>query len=148
MDNKSQKKDFEFLEKTQSDICFKAYGRDLEELFVNSAKALFSIICKIDMVPKKREFKVSLIETPEELLYDWLTKLLVIYDSEEVFLSDFKVDISPLKGADNKYQLNARCFGDKANSKLSLTQVKAITRYMFELKQTKEGYEAQVVVDV
>ncbi len=141
-------KEFEFLDNTVSDLSFKAYGANLEELFVNSAKALFSIICKRDIVPKKRKFKVSLFETPEELLYDWLAKLLVISDSEDIFLSDFEVCITPDESADGRYKLNATCFGDKATSKLSLTQVKAITRYKFELRKTKKGFEALVVVDV
>ncbi|MDI3473968.1 MAG: protein archease [Candidatus Woesearchaeota archaeon] len=146
------KKDFEFLNLTTSDLGFKAYGKTIEALFINSAKALFSIICDINMVPKNKSIEFSISGNPEELLYDWLTHLLMLSDSEELFFSDFKVSLKR-KNKDkdwkrDEYVLKARCIGDSANQAYSRTEVKAITMFNFQLKKTKDGFEAIVVVDV
>lgn len=145
-------KDFEFLDITTSDLGFKSYGKTLEELFVNSAKALFSIICDINMVPKNKSIEFSISGNPEELLYDWLSKLLMLSDSEELFFSEFLVSLKRKnKEKDwkkDEFLLKARCLGDFANQAYSRTEVKAITMFHFQLKRTKDGFEAIVVVDV
>ncbi|MCK4434034.1 archease, partial [Candidatus Bathyarchaeota archaeon] len=75
-------KKFEFIENLKSDVMFKAYGKSLEELFVNAALALFSVICQIDKIEHK---KVKLVEVKgndlEDLMLNWLQKLIGIVDT-------------------------------------------------------------------
>ena len=72
---------FKFIEDLTSDVMFEAYGKDLKELFVNSAVALFSVICKIDNVKASKEVLVSVKGSNlEELLINWLQKLIAIVD--------------------------------------------------------------------
>ncbi len=71
---------YEFLEHT-ADVAFRAYGNNVNELFKHAAEALESImICLDDLACEDSRTIVLTSDTYEDLLYDWLSELLVIFE--------------------------------------------------------------------
>ncbi len=133
-------KEYEFVDDLTSDVLFVAYGKDVNELFVNSAKAMFDIICEIVPATEEVSFEIEAKDL-ENLLYLYLSRLLAEYEINELFFSEFQVEISGNK-------LNAKALGSEADPKQGKTQVKAVTMYKFGIKKTDEGYEATVSCDI
>ncbi len=138
-------KNFEFLEDLKSDVIFKAYGKTLEELFSNAALALSSVICQVDKIEKKelREVEVG-GEDLEDLMFNWLQKLIVMVDIDNLFFSEFEV----LGIREDDITLKARCHGEQMTPEKGRTVVKSVTYYKYELRKTMEGYSVQVSLDI
>ena len=137
-------KKYEFLDHT-ADVLFQAYGKTLDELCLNAALALQEVQVKISTVsPRKKKKIVLQAQTPEQLLFDFLQELVFVKDVEMLVFSKFAVKIV------GKYKLTAQCFGEKINLKKHELNVdaKAITMHQFEVKKTKAGWKARVIVDI
>ncbi len=133
---------YEFLEHT-ADIAFRAYGNNIDELFEHAAEAFESIMICLDDVACENSRTVTLTsDSYEDLLYDWLSELLVIFEVDLFAVRRCRVRT---KG----FALHAKCLGAKIDpSKHRLKEgVKAVTYH--ELKVTKNAYfQAQVTLDV
>jgi SHS2 domain-containing protein len=142
-DKDKKNESFRFITGATSDVSWEAYGKDIKEVFENSAKALFTVMCRIDKVkPKKaHEFEVS-ADSADELLLNWLQTLIASVDIDGMFYSEFEITkISDLR-------LKAVCRGEPITPGKGNTVVKAVTYHNFELKKTEEGYTARIVVDI
>jgi len=132
---------FKFLEHT-ADIKFQAFGKSLEEVFANSALAMFNSMFD-GKVKKTEKFNVETEgKDNESLLYNFLEELIILFDGKQFFLSGVeKIEIKNGK-------LKAEVVGDKTeNYKISL-DVKAITYSEMFVKQEKGKWISQVVLDV
>lgn len=134
---------FRFIEDLTSDVVFEAYGKDLGELFENAAFALFSVICQIGKVSPVIEKSVAVRgKNAEELMFNWLQKLIGLVDLENIFFSEFRV--KKIGGG----RLEATCVGEEADPGKGGTLVKAVTLYKFGVKKTDKGYKATVSLDI
>lgn len=132
---------FKFLKHT-ADIKFQAFGKTLEEVFENSALAMFKSMSDDSVkgkVVKKLEAKGH---DNESLLYDFLEELLVLFDGENFILSKVK----NLKIKDNK--VDAEVIGDDAGNYDIKNDIKAVTYNDMFVKKEKGEWVAQVVLDV
>ena len=142
------KNQYTFLDHT-ADVLFQATAQTIEELFREAALATFATMTDLETVEKTQERKFTITSnTQEYLLFDFLDELLMYKDSEILFFSDFKLQIK--KTEQGKFQLDAVCFGEaviegKHDRKLD---VKAITLHLFELKEIKDGWSCQVLLDI
>jgi SHS2 domain-containing protein len=134
---------YEFVDDLTSDVMFNAYGKDLKELFENSALAMFEIICDIKSVSKKKKLTIEVSANNEKnLLHNWLQQLIALVDTEELFFSDFNiVELS-------HDHLKAELKGESISPEKGNTVVKAVTNYKFSLEKTKNGYMATVSLDI
>jgi SHS2 domain-containing protein len=133
---------FKFLEHT-ADIKFKASGKDIEEVFDNSALALKEVICGKMRIKKKKE-KIIKIDGKdfESLLYNFLEEIIYLLDAENFLISNIKeIKIKNLK-------LKAVIVGDEASNYKFTNNVKAVTYNEMFVKKEKGKWIAQVVVDV
>jgi|TARA_Y100000310_G_C20704099_1_gene833170 SHS2 domain-containing protein len=142
-------KKYKILEdKAFADICFEAFGKVYNELFENSALAIFEMAADISNFKPNIKKQVSLeADSIENLLYDFLSEILFFKDSEQLLFSDSKVSIQE---KENLFSLTAELSGEKINQKKhSLdNDIKAITMHMFKIEKIKQGYKATVVVDI
>ncbi|MGC8940455.1 MAG: archease [Candidatus Nanoarchaeia archaeon] len=77
---------------TTADVAFEAYGKDLNELFANSALAMFEAIVNTKQIKPKEEKEVKAEgEDLQSLMFNWLNSLLVFVDSENLAFSEFEV---------------------------------------------------------
>lgn len=132
---------YKIIDSITSDVLFEAYGKDLKEVFENSAIGLFTVICH-DVKPEIE--KVIEVDGTDEkdLLYNWLQMLIAMVDIEEMFFSKFEItEITETK-------LKAKIYGESTTPEKGETVVKAVTYHQFDLKKIDDGYTATVSVDI
>jgi len=141
-------KKYRFLEDIAlADIAYEAYGKDLNEVFENSALAIFELSADVKTIDPKKKLEIRLKhEKLDNLLYDFLSEILFLKDSKYMVFRNVKVQIKEGK----KNQLKATLEGDTINSEKQLLEndIKAITMHMFELKKAGNGYKARIIVDI
>ncbi len=132
---------YELIEHT-ADVAVKGYGKDLSEMFANAALGMFNVMTDTSAVKSVGEYKVEVESSDlEGLLVDWLTELLYLFDTQEVFMKEFDVRIDGNK-------LTALVRGenlDKERHPLK-SDVKAATYHMLEINE-EEGYVV-VLLDI
>ena len=86
-------KNYEILEHT-ADIRIRIFGKSPDNLFVNSAYAMFDILAeKITCVePQIKAIIIQEAEDIEELFINWLNELLSLSAAKEIIFSEFKVN--------------------------------------------------------
>jgi SHS2 domain-containing protein len=145
---------FKFLEHT-ADMKFQAFGKNLEEMFANSALGMFNAMHE-GKVKEKKKIKIKAKGKDfESLLYNFLEELLVLFDGDNFFLSkvsNIKIHHSVYpklrnKGA-KKFTLEAEVVGDDAKNYTISIDVKAITYHEMFVKQKEGKWICQIVLDV
>jgi SHS2 domain-containing protein len=134
---------YKYLEHT-ADAKFRAFGKDVDEVFVNSALAMFNILGETDKVKVTKTKKIKIkARNYERLLYEFLEELLFLLYTEDFFLSKVKeVKIS------EDFSLKATVVGDNYKNYDLKGDIKAVTYSDMKIEKTKKGYEATVVVDI
>lgn len=134
-------KKFKFLEHS-ADIKFQSYGKSIEEAFSNAAYALKKSI--YSKMTKKRIEKQINVEAKdiEGLLYRFLEELIYLFDSEKFILS--KIENIKI----NKNKLSAKVIGDTAEKYKIEMQIKAVTYNEMLIKEEKNKFILQVVLDI
>ena len=143
-------KKYEIIDHT-ADIGIRAYGKDLKELFLNAAYAMFEIMLeaiKKKSIFQKREHKKFILNKEgnnlEEVLVVWLSELLYLFSTEGLVME--KADIQKLDGSFIQAEVTGRMFSpDFYRIK---TEIKAVTYHELEVKKAEHGYEVQVIFDV
>lgn len=138
---------FEYLEDiATADVAFKAYGKNLNELFENAALATAECMVNTKQVRPtvKKEITVT-ADNVENLLFDFLSEFIFFKDTERLMFSKFAVQID-----EANYRLKATVEGETLDETKheQRMDVKAVTLHMFEVKQTDEGWECLVILDI
>ena len=132
---------YKYLEHT-ADIKFQAFGKTLEEAFINSAYATINIISE-DKIKDKvtKKIKVKGVDK-KSLLYAFLEEILFILNTEFFILSKVK----EIKIKDK--ELTATLTGDNIEGyKLGL-DIKSVTYNDMFIKEEKDNFKIQVVLDI
>ncbi|MBT4651749.1 archease [Candidatus Woesearchaeota archaeon] len=133
---------FEYLEHT-ADIKFRAYGKGLEKVFINSALAFRKSMVKKVRGRKKQHIIVEGKDL-ENLMYNFLEELLFLIDTSGFILSRVKKINIDLK----KFKLEAELVGDRVSKYEFMTEVKAITYQELIVREEDGKWVVQVVLDV
>jgi SHS2 domain-containing protein len=135
-------KQYELVEHT-ADIGVKAYGKTVAEAFEHAAQGMFDIITDESTIESIGEYNI-LLEAPdlEQLLVDWLSKLLFLNDAEDLVFGKFVVTIIG-------NHLSAKIFGEKYDTKKHRmgTEIKAVTYHMLQVHK-KDPVFVQVLFDI
>ncbi len=135
---------YKIIEDLTSDVMFEAYGKDLKEVFENSALAMFSVICNVKKVKAIKAVDVSVKGSDaSDLLYKWLSELVALVDTEGMFFSKFEIiEI-------DETHLKAKAYGEDISPEKGETVVKAVLYYGFKLERLpKGGWKARVGCDI
>lgn len=141
---------YEFLDDVAiADIAFRAWGKDLEELFKAAGDATVNaMIDNLDAI-ELRETRTFSLENDELdlLLFNFLQELVYYKDSELLMLRAQQVQIEE---TDAKYQLSAVTTGERLdpNRHQQRVDVKAVTLHRFQLEKTDDGWTAMVILDI
>ena len=133
---------FKLIEHT-ADIGVVAYGQTLAEAYANAAYGMFAIIAELKNVKEVESREVELYEDdPEALLFEWLNRLLYVFDVEKLLFKRF--DITDFDGR----RLKAVCYGEKYDPSRHQIKlgVKSATYHMMKVDAKKS--EVQVIFDV
>ncbi|MBW3597962.1 MAG: archease [Planctomycetes bacterium] len=135
---------YEIFEHT-ADVGLRVRWADLPGLFAEAGRGLASIaVANLDDVKPVQVREISVAgEDREYLLFDWLTELLYIFDTEHLLLVDFDVKI-------DESGLSATCRGEPIDGERHRLEheVKAITYHGLKVEQTDDGWQAEVIVDI
>lgn len=143
---------YKYLEHS-TDALVQAHGSGLEVLFENCAKGLVNIMFDIDKV-ENHQFRTITAsgEDLENLLFDWLEKVLLKILIDQIVLSKFSIEISQRDPnvAAKEYLLRARVGGEKVSySKHNYKiEIKAITYHELKIQHTGPNYVATFLVDL
>jgi len=138
---------FEYLDHT-ADVALRGIGETVEEAFCEAAKAMFNLMVDVDQVTAKQSLKVFReASTPELLLVEWLSELLVQKDLTGLFHSRFHVNI--VKKSDG-LRLEGTAWGESLDlSRHSVKlEVKGVTYCGLHVVRKGKEWIAQCVVDI
>ena len=134
---------YKFIDDLTSDVLFEAYGKNLKELFANAAEALFSIICQTDKIrPKKSEEFEMKGEDLEGTMWNWLSGLIAIVDTEQMFFSKFEIEEV------DETHIKAKIYGEPIRPEIGETVVKSLTMYKYKVEKNKDQYKATISLDI
>jgi len=121
----------------------------LEECFENAALALFETMTDTGKVAKtlQEEVEVSGLDTLG-LLYSWLERLLVMFETSGNLYSSFKV--LEIQRTENGHRLRARVWGEPFNPAVHVqkTEVKAVTYHQMEIVEENGMVVARFILDL
>lgn len=135
---------YETFEHT-ADLGLRVRAADLQELFAEAGRGLTSMIAaNLDQVRPVCEIALTVTgDKPDELLFDWLTELLYLFETRRLLTVDFEVQF-------DERGLRATARGEQADdSRHQLEhEVKAITYHGLKVEQADGGWLAEVIVDI
>jgi len=139
-------KEFELIEHT-ADIGLRIYGKNLEDLFNNAAKALFSLI--VDKVPEEKNKEILSLKTDdlEELFVTWLNELITLLFAFKFLPASYELKIATSK---DEATLIATILGqefDPYQNQIK-TEIKAATYHSLKVEKADGRYVAEVIFDV
>jgi SHS2 domain-containing protein len=111
-----------------ADITIECWAPDLIEAFEQAALATFEVILDTSTVKPHETIEISLTATDlEELLVEWIGKLIALIDINGQFYSKFSVD--HIEAIPDGYILEARALGEAIDHERhdTRTEVKAMT---------------------
>lgn len=135
---------YEIFEHT-ADLGLRVKAPDLEALFADAGRGLTSMIAaNLEAIRPVRAVPLRVAGTRrDDLLFDWLSEILYLFESEHLLLSDFEVRLD-----DEGLQATARGEPlDESRHQLE-HEVKAITYHGLKVEQTSDGWLAEVIVDI
>jgi len=139
--NKEEKQSYRIIDH-EADIGLEIYGSSQEELFVNAARALFSLIVDAKNVPAEKGKRFDL-EGNDETLIVFLNELLYMWDAEGFIPKEFsiKIDNGKLSGT-----VIGGIFDPLKHT--AKQEVKAVTYHAFTLNEDDRGFTARIILDV
>ncbi len=141
---KSPLQKYQYIDHT-ADLGIKVFGDTLAELFENAAFGLFDNITNLEKVSPNSEFSIEVQATDREaLLVNWLSELNYLFLTRKELFNCFQVNQI------NDEHLTATVRGEKLNLDRHeiYTEVKAVTYHKLYVKETDQGWEAQVIFDL
>ncbi|HIH35205.1 MAG TPA: archease [Methanosphaera sp.] len=133
---------------TTADIGIEVNSENITEAFINAALGTLNIITDIEKIEQKTTKNIT-IESEDEygLLYDWITELLILLDSENFIASQYNITIT---NNDTCYKLEGSVVGDTYDTSIYnyKTEVKAITYHEMEIVQEEDNIKIRFIVDL
>ncbi|MFN3479154.1 MAG: archease [Thermodesulfovibrionales bacterium] len=135
---------FEVLD-ISGDVGIRAFGRSLEELFVNAASGMYNLITDTGAVEERKSINVEVeSHSLEGLLVSWLNELIFQFDTygfvgKEIVIKEFSE-----RGL--KASLSGEDFDEARHEKRLL--VKAATYHQLKIERTGEDWKAEIIFDI
>jgi SHS2 domain-containing protein len=130
-----------------ADCAMQVEGDDLDDLFATAATAVAELMVDPTTVPLTVERRVTLTAPALDLLlYDWLSELIYLKDSEQLVFPVAHVEVR----RDSPCRLEARMSGgviDRERTGLR-ADPKAVTLHQFTVEPRARGWRARVVIDI
>jgi Uncharacterized conserved protein len=139
---------FELLPHT-ADITVRSVGRSLEEAFAYAVIGLFGVMTNVESIEprEKREVTAEGFDL-ENLLYNFLEKILFLFDTEQFLVS--RVDNIAIEPQPDGYMVKATVSGERFDPERheSRVLVKAITYHGMRIYQEGGLYVVEYTPDI
>ena len=125
-----------------ADWSFRAFGRDVRELFANAGHAIFAMQgARADERANETARVIELNAIDREALFvTWLSELLWLQEAHREVYTRFEIEML------SETDLRATVFSKPRVAMDKL--IKAATYHNLKIEQTQDGWQAVVVVDV
>ncbi|MGD8210445.1 MAG: archease [Desulfobacterales bacterium] len=125
-----------------ADRALRIYGSNLEDLFLNAARGMNSLMVAAPISGSERLEKFVMLEAmdTESLLVDWLSELAYWAEIEMLIFLKFKIE------SISSTHIRAYLYGTRV--KKLKKHIKAVTYHNLDIVRTNEGMTATVVFDV
>ncbi len=136
--------DYEILEHT-ADVCIRVYGKSLDELFENSARAMMDLITDREKIKPSQEIEIEVDgETIEELLVHWLQEILYLHEVSKIVFKDFRLSLI------GKTHAKGNALGEKIDMDRHelLFDIKAVTYHNLKIEPVNDRLKVDIVFDV
>ncbi len=135
---------YETFEHT-ADLGLRVRADDLNTLFAEAGRGFCSILVdNPEQVRAEREIRIEIEGMEQEyLFFDWLNELLFLFETQQLLLMDFTVEIGP-------NGLTATARGEPVDHQRHQLahEIKAITYHQLKVEQTADSWQAEVIVDI
>uniref|UniRef100_A0A7C4XLE3 Archease n=1 Tax=candidate division WOR-3 bacterium TaxID=2052148 RepID=A0A7C4XLE3_UNCW3 len=135
--------DYKYIDHT-ADLGIEVKGKSLEQLFINTARAIFETQIKGKILNKaKLSFEIKSISL-EELLIEWCRELLYYFSVRRFIPKHYQIEIT------ENFELRALLKGDRFDKKRHQIklEVKNPTYHNLSVKKLNDYYTATLVFDV
>ena len=133
-----------------ADTAFEAWGDSPSQLFEAASHAVIETMVNPATVGDSWQTEFTLQDTElKELLFEWLSRIVFLKDADAVLFQQARCQVSQDQEAD-MWHVRGVLTGepiDPARQELH-TDVKAITRHCYDVRQKGEQWYATVVLDV
>lgn len=141
---------YEYLEDVATaDIAFRAWGKDLEELFVAAGDATINTMIENIEAIEHHQIRTFSLENDalDMLLFNFLQEFIYYKDSELLLLRPQHIEFEKKQ---ELHYLQAVTQGEilDINKHHQRVDVKAVTLHRFQLEKTAEGWQAMVILDI
>jgi SHS2 domain-containing protein len=132
-----------------ADVAFEAQGKDLAELFTSAADATMNVMVA-DLTSIDRREEIEFIVDHEQLdmlLFNFLQEFIYYKDARRLLLRVLSVSIRKENAG---FSVRVKAAGEELDPEKHdlIVDVKAVTLYRFDLRETKDGWMATVVLDI
>lgn len=135
---------FEVLD-ISGDVGIMAFGKSLEELFVNAASGMYNLITDTGAVERKRDLDVEVkSHSLEGLLVSWLNELIFQFDTYGFIGRD--INIREFSEDEIKATLRGEDFDDSRHEKRLL--IKAATYHQLKIERVGAEWKAKIIFDI
>ncbi|MDX2251901.1 MAG: archease [Nitrospira sp.] len=140
---------FQFLDDIAlADLAFEAEGDSVEELFCAATGALLETLADPATVAATWERRMEIVsEDPADLLFDWLSDVVYWKDAAGVVFHDAEISV---RQEGSTWRLEAVLRGASVDQTMQTlrSDVKGITKHLYDVRQEGSRWYARVVVDV
>jgi SHS2 domain-containing protein len=153
-------KQFEVLD-ISGDIGLKAFGKSLEEAFINVAMGMYSLITELDAIEKKKTIDVSVERhSLDGLLVSWLNELVFYFDAygfigKKIVITEFTPSLTlPPRGEERgkgeAFKLKAMVSGEEIDPGRHERKllIKAATYHRLRIEKRDNFWEVDVIFDI
>ncbi len=134
---------YKYLNHT-ADLGIEVEAKSIEELFVNTARAIFETQIKGKVSKREKiDFEIKSVSL-EELLIEWCRELLYNFAVKGFIPAEYDIVINP------SYELKAKLKGDifdKNKHQIKL-EIKNATYHKLNVQKVNDHYWAQLIFDV
>ena len=130
-----------------ADCAFDIDGESLDDLFATAARALAELMVDpATIAPGTRRAVQIEAASIDLLLFDWLTELIFMKDSEQFVTT--ATDVAVQEGV--PCRLRAYCAGGQIQRGRTVLRAdpKAVTFHQFTVERRGDGWHARVVIDI
>jgi len=132
-----------------ADIAFRATGKSEEEVFAAAADATVNVMVEdLATIRDRRRIPLRMEnDALDMLLFDFLNEFVYLKDAKGLLMRAGTIRVGR---RDSLYTLEGELYGEELDPLRHPLRgdVKAVTLHRFELKQTEDGWEATVVLDI
>ncbi|RJQ41559.1 MAG: archease [Nitrospiraceae bacterium] len=141
-------KTFEVID-ISGDVGIRVFGKSLEELFVNAAVGMYSLITDLEGVKPEKSISISVESNSlEGLLVSWLNELIFQFDAYNFIGKG--IEIQSLTPNPKSPSLKAIISGEEFDTERHERKllIKAATYHRLKVKKAGDVWQADIIFDI